>query len=289
MKKGVKYLAALLMTVFLLTGCATESKYGMTITESGEVELEIIKTADDEIIDAELNMSQGFTNSDNDDEELEDSELEDEEEEEEKEVTDEERWEFLEQQETNVDSSFKKEKYTTDDMKGYKFTKNIGKLSDLSTSSSSTRVDIVEYVKSLSSSSKLFVKDGEKYKSNIKFEVDSSSSSSQGADYTYIFTLTLPEKPTSNNADEVSSDGKTLTWNIEKNTDIEFEFNFKDSDKKSDDDKKDSDSNLLMYILIGGGALLLIVAVVIIIVVVTSNKKKNGQQPQNPNQNQITQ
>ena len=101
--------------------------------------------------------------------------------------------------------------------------------------------------------------------------------------------MTLPEKPTSNNADEVSSDGKTLTWNIEKNTDIEFEFNFKDSDKKSDDDKKDSDSNLLMYILIGGGALLLIVAVVIIIVVVTSNKKKNGQQPQNPNQNQITQ
>ena len=76
------------------------------------------------------------------------------------------------------------------------------------------------------------------------------------------FTITLPSKSTSNNATNVSEDGKTLEWDLltfdqEK---IEFEFSL-----------SNINNNLILYIAIGAGVLLVVGVVVFIII--SKNKK----------------
>ena len=65
--------------------------------------------------------------------------------------------------------------------------------------------------------------------------------------------MTLPNKPISHNADSVSSDGKTLTWNLSMTSQkaIEFEFNF--------------NSFPLIPVIIGAAILLIIIIIIIVI------------------------
>lgn len=117
----------------------------------------------------------------------------------------------------------------------------------------------------------------------------------------YKYSVTLPSKPISHNADKV--EGNTLTWNIsfDKKTDIQYEFSLESDgsgnnsslsnnisntnentssnssiiSNSNDNTKKESDKkDLTMWIIIGvaGVAVLLI----IIVVVVSMNKKKKN-------------
>ena len=75
------------------------------------------------------------------------------------------------------------------------------------------------------------------------------------------YTVTLPAKAKTNNATEVSKDGKTLTWNLkygEKNK-VEYTFDL------------GNNSNVVMYVGIGVAALVVVGAVVLVL-----TKKKNN-------------
>lgn len=73
------------------------------------------------------------------------------------------------------------------------------------------------------------------------------------------FKITLPDKPISNNASEVSKDGKTLTWNLLEGKDsIDFEFSL---------------YNMTNIIIVAVAGVVVIAGAVVLIVVVTKKKK----------------
>ena len=273
MKKGVKYLGALLLGLFLLTGCKMETNIGMVITDEGKVSLEMIQTMDDEMIDTMLDMN-GSMDLSGDDTEGENK----------KAHTDEERWAYLEkkdEEDENEDKDVKKERYSADGMKGIKSTKGEKNIEEISSSSADSRINIME---DDATEKVLFIKDGNKYKSNMKVQDaagEAKSYMSMGGTFEYYFTITLPTKPTSHNADKVSNDGKTLKWDILEDKDIEFEFELSEKKESKSDDKKDKDDDkdkIMLYCIIGGAALLVIILIVVIIVVCSSKKKNNTQQ-----------
>lgn len=121
-------------------------------------------------------------------------------------------------------------------------------------------------------------------------DISSMLSSGMAASISYIYEISLPDKPISHNATSVSSDGKTLFWTLNGNsqTSIDFEFAFPEP-KKEDEVKKDtktqsSGSNniftdffkdmnnekILALGLIVGGSVTLVVA---ILAYVISNRK----------------
>jgi len=80
----------------------------------------------------------------------------------------------------------------------------------------------------------------------------------------FSFTVTLPSKPISHNAKEVSNDGKTLTWKLGANTEdksIEFSFAF---------------VKTLPLLLVIGGCLLVIVGIVVAFFVI-KNKRSSKE------------
>lgn len=115
--------------------------------------------------------------------------------------------------------------------------------------------------------SQFFYKKGDNYKASLKFDLSEGESSDEvdASMYESYFDLkyqvTLPTKAVSNNATNVSDDGKTLTWNLSmtKPTTVEFEFNFSQK------------SNILLYALIGVGVVA--VAAVVVVVIATKSKK----------------
>lgn len=81
----------------------------------------------------------------------------------------------------------------------------------------------------------------------------------------FSFTVNLPEKALSNNASNVTNDGKTLVWSImqSQTSNIEFSFELKNMTN--------------YYILYGGIALGVIIVIVIIITII--KKIKKGKDP----------
>ncbi len=168
-------------------------------------------------------------------------------------------------------SGFKIEEYEADDYKGVKLSKKY-KISEVS-SDSTVSLSLKNLL--VTEKPKMFQKVGDKkYKAN--FILDATVESGQtgsGADISY--TVTLPSKPISHNADKV--DGNTLTWTADlgdvKN--INYEFSLSGS------------SNVLWIIL---GIIGVAIIAIIVVVVVMNNKNKNngmenmnGMQPPMPN------
>ena len=84
------------------------------------------------------------------------------------------------------------------------------------------------------------------------------------------FVVTLPNEAISNNANSVSEDGKTLTWNFNSdNETIEFEFSFI--------------SKYIIYAAIGVIALLVLIIIIVIIrkIMKKGKKKKDAVNPDN--------
>ena len=273
--KTFKRIIALIIAVVLMAGCTMKGEAGLVISSDGKVSTTVITAYDNEMIDGLLSMdSMG------------------EEQETEKEYTEEERWAFVEKNKKG-----KEERYEKDGLKGLIVTEEIGTLDDISTTSATSRVNIVSSDKKEKDAEganfefknkDLFIKDGKKYKSNMTVDLGEDAQKmeqykSYGALFEVNFTITLPVKPTSNNATKVSEDGKTLTWDLLTTKDIEVEFELdetaaaKDSkeDKKSSTSTTGENSNLMLYVGIGAGVLVLLV--IIIVVVVASSKKKKAQ------------
>ncbi len=113
------------------------------------------------------------------------------------------------------------------------------------------------------------------YKANIIFDTedeDEEMSMEEMKEYiTFNYQVTLPNSAISNNADSVSNDQKTLTWDLMAKTNATYEFSFPKEEAKpstKDDTKKD---NILSIGLIVGGSATLIIATAAYII----SKKKN--------------
>ncbi len=284
MKKTLKTIIALFMVLSLTVGCTMREHIKMVIDEDGTTSMNLIVAMDNEMIDGMLSMQN--MNGDSDPTAAE-----------KKTYTDEERWAYIESDSedsafSSLDDSYKKERYSEGEFKGIKATQELGSLDKISAESADKKVNIIgssdDNAGKELKDQVLFIKDGKTYKSNMTIDLgeeanDMSQYSSYGATFELKLVIELPVKPISNNADEVSSDGKTLTWDLLKAKDVELEFSLDDSgsskgnskDKKSSKDDDDEKSKMWLYVGIGAGAAVLIL--IIIVVAVVSSKKKKAQ------------
>lgn len=148
-------------------------------------------------------------------------------------------------------NGFKVEDYTENDYKGVKLTKEY-KISEVSSNSAVTLVlnDLYETEKPI-----IFQKVGRnKYKANFTLDTRTpDGQTSTGVDISY--SVTLPNEPTSHNADKVNEN--TLTWNAnlgEVKT-IQYEFA--------------TNGSFPLWIILG-----IVGVVAIVLVIVVNNRKK---------------
>lgn len=188
-------------------------------------------------------------------------------------LTDEEQWAVIENAVSEEDraqyeeAGYKVERYEEGGYKGYRYTKSFDNIEDLTASDVNFNVDGTDTVEG--GNKALFTKDGLNYKVSIPFET-SSEMSSMGVAFDMQFVVTLPNEAISNNANSVSEDGKTLTWNFNSdNETIEFEFSFI--------------SKYIIYAAIGVIALLVLIIIIAIIrkIMKKGKKKKEAVNPDN--------
>ena len=247
MKKFGKVVAVLIAAVVLLGGCTLKEEFTFKIKDDKHVEAGVVVAYDKEMIDGLMSMS--------------DTSLKKED------ITDDMRWAYLEKESKDEDKTPIEgatiTKYSEDGWYGYIYSKDIGTLDELSTEDKNAeKVDINS---SGLDKAKLFIKDGDKYKSNMYIDKTSSDYKQMSSYKTY--GAELPNKAISNNASEVTNDGKTLKWNLLEADNIDFEFEFA---------KKGISKTLIAIIAIVVVVIILIIAliVVIIAIVVASGKKK---------------
>ncbi len=263
MKKLSKVLLAIIVTVFLFTGCSLRENIEMNISADKNISMSIVMAMDEDMIDSMLTADGTLTKD---------------------KITDEKRWEYIDKSVDKMDDSYKKEKYNQDGYKGYKYTIELGTLDDISTTSSDKRVDLSEAFEGKFKGNNLFIKEDNTYISNMKYTVEGDNDYSQyesmGAMFDLNFVINIPNQAKDYNADKLENEGTRLTWSLMKSADIEFKFDL-DSKANNNDTKeanKENDSkNNNTIIIIGAviGGILLIAIIVLIIVLSKKNKNNN--------------
>ena len=258
MKRVLKTTLAAIMAVAVLAGCSMKESIGFKIDGDKKVSMSVTIAYDKEFVDGLVSMN--GTSSDQ--------------------ITDEMRWEAV--KDDGDMEGFTAKKIEEEGKYGYVYTKELGTLDEISTEDKNAeRVSLSddEFTKSKA----FFVKDGNTYKSNMK--IDKTDESFQqmdqykeyNIDFDVKLVVELPNKSTSNNASEVSEDGKTLSWNLLTAENIDFEFTFDSASKAttgSNTNKTSSvtdKSNMIVYIGIGGAC---VVAIIAVIIVMSSKKGK---------------
>ena len=286
MKKQIKRILVLLLLVVLVAGCSFKTEVSLKIDSNKDVEVSLLYAMDDEMIDSMMSLNEsGLEGSEN------------------KTYTDEERWKYLESDDSSFDipEDYETKRYEKNGYKGFIATKKGGKLDEVSVASSSKRVNIFSEDDEDAFSGDLFIKDGNKYKSNMTVDLGENgdqmeSYESYGASFEFNLVIELPVKPTSNNATSVSSDGKTLTYNLLKTKDIEFEFeldgkaskggksstnsNELNINNKSSNTEKTFNLGLPVLIAIAVGGFVIVIGLVILIIVLATRKPKQAVTPQ---------
>lgn len=234
-----------IIMILLLSGCSVKENILTKINEDQSMELTIISAFDDEFLNGAMNE----INKTDD-----------------KKYTEKEMWSFLEERISPEKEKgyYEIEKYEKDGYKGYTFTLKIDNIDDITSDDAS--FDIRDYT--FLPEQKLFKKEGEKYISKIYY---SEISGEKYVDYDLTFEITLPYETLSNNADEVSSDGKTLKWNTAsgEKDEINFEFSFNPDYK---DKINDNIVNSNIYLIIGSTVICVILVAGILLFIKKRNK-----------------
>lgn len=286
MSKKIAKVLLVLITLVAMTGCAMKENLNMKISSNKNVKITLIAAMDDEMIDTMISMKESGEMPSTDNEK--------------KTYTDEERWKFLESDENDtmsVPDDYNVKKYDKDGFKGYLAEKDLGSIDTMSTEKGAQTDRVNIFSDDEIFEGKLFIKDGTEYTSNMKIDLsesedgeDMSSYESYGAVFDMKLIIEFPRVPLSHNADEVSADGKTLTWDLLKKKDVEFTFDFK-KDGEVVETKKPTDTeidkapvkdkkkiNILLVAAILGGIMFLgIIAIIVIIILVTRNKPQPVQ------------
>ena len=252
----MKKFICLVVCMLLLSGCAVKGEFNMGINSDKSISFSVTAAYDDELLEALMSMENNSENAT---------------------YPDEQKWEFLESGAETEDGESPEElgftvaRFDQDGFKGFTYTKSISNIDDLTAESAS--FDIVQDYLEISES-KLFTKDGNSYVSKITYSPITEDSSSSSIEQEIIFTLTLPSEPVSHNADSISEDGKTLTWDLSDRASagsIEFTFSFA--------------SFPIVLVVIGVIALIGIIAALLIIF--GKGKKKNNPTSSTPIDNNM--
>ena len=238
--KKLKYFLALSLVVLLASGCEMVAHYETTISSNKNVTQRIIIAVDNEMVEGMLSMEnmdeEGTT------------------------YTEEEKWQMVDsmfEEEADFDyEGFTKERYETPEgLKGYQYTKELGNIDTITGDEITFTLDDGTTNENLI----MFQKRGNNYFTEFEAGEPVDTSDTEGYDITYNvkYIVHLPSESISNNATEVSEDGKTLTWDLTQSLDtISYEFAFS--------------NNTVMYIIIG-----VLVVCAIVAFVLLNKKKKN--------------
>ena len=269
MKKYIKYVFSF-VAILMLTGCV-KYNFNMEVKSDKSVNLELIYAINSSAME-QFGNSLGEANDDtqNETDDITEDEL------------------TTESDENLVDEyAFLKEKgFTVEEFKeeannkkyvGVKIKKNYASIDNITKDTEKT-IDINKVLgeKETFDDSQFFSKSGNLYKANLLFDFTEGETSdgedsemdlsSMGLSFELKYKVKLPAKSSSNNATEVSEDGKTLTWDLtygKKNT-VEYSFEMPAQTAVA----LNMDSNMVMYIGIG-----VFVLIVVVLVVVFSKKK----------------
>ena len=217
MKKFIKFLLLATMVSLLLAGCKMKMEVGVKIDEDSNVEMTVVSAMDNEFIDTALSMN---SSSEEGDETSSD---------EAKVFTDEERWAYIEEQDSGDEEQYKgfeKARYEEGDYKGTKYTKKLGKI-DAVIAENENELTVDDISKE---NSKIFTKNGDLYVLHLSQDLSGDSMeqtqqlSQYGVEMLVNFTLTLPQPAESSNATSVSEDGLTYTWDLLSSSSIDATF-----------------------------------------------------------------
>lgn len=171
---------------------------------------------------------------------------------------------------------FKVTTINNDDYSGYKITKKYNNIDELSKSDNKP-LEISNILDSDFDTTKLFSKTGnyffETYTANYTYSIDTfknkyliseddedsleEDNRLKGIELTY--TVVLPSKAKSNNANDNNDGGKKLIWKLSTNTDNKINYSF-------------VIYNIKNIAIVGGGTLLLLIIIIIIIAVIRKKK-----------------
>lgn len=271
--KKIKKIFVLLLLIIVLAGCGMKEEFNLKIEKDKKVGFEVKILMDNEMIDAMLSMSENGS-------------------EEEKTYTDEERWKYLDESDTcKTDEGYTCEKITEGNFKGYKMSMKPADID--SVTGNGEKINLTE-MNNFNGS--LFKKSGDVYSSNFEFKMDSDEGNNYSEYMSQMdvvkisFVVTLPNPSISNNADKVSEDGLTLTWDLSPTSgkSIDFSFKFDPSAKnkvnnninETNDIAINKDASKLIspitLILIIGCSLLGIVVIVLVIILIAKNSNKKN-------------
>jgi len=170
------------------------------------------------------------------------------------------------------DRGFKVTTTNEEEYNVYKITRTFSSIDELSNGTKDT-VDISDVLESGFDFSKLFVKTSsffkDTYSANFIYSVDklrnrysSLLTLEDGSDVELKYTLIIPTKALNNDADEVSSDKKYLTWKLSTTEESKINYTFEILNTKH-------------IIMAGGGALAIIIILIILIIII--KKKKSSK------------
>ncbi len=242
--KRMKKVLILLLIVLLTSGCSMKMEYNMAIQSDKSMDFSVIYVMDDDMITSLLKDDENVDSS---------SEIT---------YSDRQKWDFvekmlLENDEDIIHAGFIRERYETEGYKGYRFTKKIKDIE--SVTGSSANFNLIDFYEI--ETTKLFTKKDNHYQLNMN--ITDEKDIEEGIDYKETvdakFTIMLPEKAISNNATEVSEDGKILTWDLNRVDNINLEFEI-------------PSNNTMMYIVIGA----IVVILLLLILMFIHNKKKSN-------------
>lgn len=209
--KRLKTIILICTFALFLSGCEMKEEYSIVISKDKSMNMNVLVAFDEELINGMLSMQEDAK----------------------EEYTEEEKWNFIEEMITDGNTNAKKERYQEGNFKGFKIKSDIPNIDSISGKKANASLKDSSDVEN----SILFEKNEDQYKLVLKKEFDESIEEAIKLNYqsfmNFKFVVTLPDKPISHNANEVSEDGKTLTWNLFDQTEenIEVEFALKDNNQ----------------------------------------------------------
>ena len=271
----LKKLIGIILCALLITGCELKYEGQVEITSDGKMDMSIIMAYDRELISTLIYMEENddLLGSEDEDDMSDIPEAS---------IT--KIRTYLEENKPEEQDGVEISRYERNGYYGYQMTYEINNIDDVS---SKEKVDsslfgdfnIQENTNNNNNEKKMmFQKEDDTYYANYKLNDTSDSSNGMSANLSRInlslkYTVTLPTKPIEHNADTVSEDGKTLTWNIsslnEDRDSIKYSFKLKDVVVGA----KTDGLNTEMIMLIAGIVIIVIIIVVVLILFARNNKK----------------
>lgn len=195
---NMKYILFIILTTLFISGCSVKNNNTMTIDKNGDFSYNIIVAVDEELLTNAINMDNNENKSESD---------------------------FIEEKLSfTFLSDLYKIEYSNDEYYGYEYNYN-NKIDSL-VDNNINEVILNDYNSNEKLiNKKLFKKDKNGIYS-AKFIFDLTKEESNDLSYIGDFTLNLPSKAISHNADDTSNDGKTLSWKFKDNEVNVIEFSF---------------------------------------------------------------